>query len=231
MAAKARAEPGMIRILVADDHGIVRKGICALLQTEADLTVVGEARNGQEAITQALRLQPDVILMDLVMPEVDGLEAIRRILAQQPAARILVLTSFAGDEKVFPAIRAGAVGYLLKDAEPTELIRAIHQVHHGESSLHPSIARRLLAELSAPPGQDPTFETLTQREREVLQFVARGHSNREIADRLGIGETTVRTHMSSILNKLKLSNRTQVALFALREGLATLHDKEIPTGP
>jgi NarL family two-component system response regulator LiaR len=225
--AEPREQPGMIRILVADDHGIVRKGICALLQTEPDLKVVGEARNGQEAIHLALRLQPDVILMDLVMPEVDGLEAIRRILAQQPAARILVLTSFAADEKVFPAIRAGAVGYLLKDAEPTELIRAIHQVHGGESSLHPSIARRLLTELSAPPGQDPAFEALTQREREVLQFVARGHSNRQIADQLGISETTVRTHMSSILNKLKLSNRTQVALFALREGLVRLDRGEI----
>jgi NarL family two-component system response regulator LiaR len=194
------------------------------LATEPDIEVVGEAENGREAVAEVERLQPDVILMDLVMPEVDGIEAIRRITARQPEARILVLTSFAADDKVFPAIKAGALGYLLKDSGPEELVQAIHQVYHGESSLHPTIARKLLQELSRPSERAPTLEPLTEREVEVLRLVARGQSNQEIADQLVISEATVRTHVSNILSKLHLASRTQAALYALREGLASLDD-------
>ena len=212
-----------IRVLVADDHAIVRKGICALLATEPNIEVVGEAQDGQDAIAQAQRIQPDVVLMDLVMPGTDGLEATRRLCACQPQIRILVLTSFAGDDKVFPAIKAGAQGYLLKDTGPEELVQAIQQVHRGESSLHPSIARMVLRELSDPSDQGPSTEVLTEREIEVLQLVAQGCSNREISDLLTISEATVRTHVSNILSKLDLCSRTQAALYALRRGLASLH--------
>jgi NarL family two-component system response regulator LiaR len=215
-----------IRVLVADDHAIVRKGIRALLATELDIEIVGEAENGREAVTEAEKLQPDVVLMDLVMPEMDGIEAIRRITAHQPEARILVLTSFAADDKVFPAIKAGALGYLLKDSGPEELVQAIRQVYRGESSLHPTIARKLLQELSRPSERPPTPEPLTEREVEVLRLVARGQSNQEIADQLVISEATVRTHVSNILSKLQLASRTQAALHALREGLASLDDAE-----
>jgi NarL family two-component system response regulator LiaR len=212
-----------IRVLVIDDHAIVRKGICALLATEPDIEVVGEAKDGREAVASAKQLQPDVILMDLVMPELDGLEATRRILAAQPEVRVLVLTSFTGDDKVFPAIRAGAQGYLLKDSSPDELIQAIHQVHRGESSLDPSVARRVLQEFSQPSSRSET-DPLTEREAEVLQLVAQGCSNRDISEQLGISNATVRSHMSSILAKLKLSSRTQAAIYALRQGLASLND-------
>jgi NarL family two-component system response regulator LiaR len=213
-----------IRVLVADDHAIVRKGICALLATEPGIEVVAEAEDGREALAKAESVQPDVILMDLVMPCMDGLEATRRITALQPQVRVLVLTSFAGDDKVFPAIKAGALGYLLKDSGPEDLVRAIQQVHRGESSLHPSIARKLLRELSDTSGRGPGTDPLTEREVEVLQLVARGQSNREIAAQLAISEATVRTHVSKILTKLNLCSRTQAALYALREGLASLHN-------
>ena len=215
-----------IRVLIADDHAIVRKGIRALLATEPDVEVVGEAENGQEAVTAAQELQPDVILMDLMMPEMDGIEATRCITADHPEARILVLTSFAADDKVFPAIKAGALGYLLKDSGPEELVDAIRQVYQGESSLHPTIARKLLSELSGPSERPPTAEPLTEREVEVLRLVARGGSNREIAEALVISEATVRTHVSNILSKLHLASRTQAALYALREGLASLDDTD-----
>ena len=213
-----------IRILIADDHAIVRKGIRALLATEADIEVVGEAADGKEAVEKAERLHPDVILMDLVMPGMDGIEATRRITTRQPETRILVLTSFAEDEKVFPALKAGALGYLLKDAGPEELVRAIRQVYCGESSLHPAIARKVLQELSRPPERPPTPEPLTERELEVLRLIAKGKSNREIAEELVISEATVRTHVSNILGKLQLASRTQAALYALREGIAELSE-------
>ena len=220
-----------IRVLIADDHAIVRKGIRALLATELDIEVVGEARNGREAVAEVQRLRPDVILMDLVMPVADGLEATRRITACQPEVRILVLTSFSSDDKVFSAIQAGALGYLLKDAGPEELVRAIRQVHHGESSLHPIVARRLLHELAAPPEPPPSEKLLTGREMDVLRLVAQGRSNRDISEDLEISEGTVRTHVSSILAKLKLSSRTQAALYALREGIASLQDPDAHPAP
>jgi NarL family two-component system response regulator LiaR len=214
-----------IRVLVVDDHLVVRKGIRALLATEPDIEVVGEARDGVEAVAEAARLQPDVILMDLVMPHMDGIAAIERILASQPAARILVLTSFDADDKVFPAIRAGALGYTLKDFGPADLVRAIHRVHRGEASLHPAIARRVLDELAHPPQHRPTSEPLTEREAAVLRLVAHGESNQQIAAALGIGEGTVRVHVSNILSKLHLASRTQATLYALREGLASLNNE------
>ncbi len=213
-----------IRILVSDDHAIVRKGIRAMLEIVPDIEVVGEAANGREAVIEVERLHPDVILMDLVMPEMDGIEAIRRIKAHQSEARILVLTTFAGEDKIFPAIQAGALGYHLKDSDPEELVQAIRQVYRGESSLHPIIARKVLQELSNPSERPPTPDPLTQREVEVLRLVAQGRDNREIAEKLVISEATVRTHVSNILAKLHLASRTQAALYALREGLASLDD-------
>jgi len=213
-----------IRVLIADDHAIVRKGIRALLSTEPDIQVIGEAGDGAEAVAQAQALRPDVILMDLVMPKMDGIEATQQITAQLPGTHILVLTSFAADDKVFPAIKAGALGYLLKDSGPEALVRAIHQVHRGEPSLEPSIARKVLYELAHPPKNPLTPDPLTERELDVLRLIAQGHSNREIAGHLVITEMTVRTHVSNILSKLHLASRTQAALYALREGLASLED-------
>ena len=215
-----------IRVLIADDHAIVRKGLRALLATEPGIEVVAEAEDGNEAVALVGRAQPDVVLMDLVMPGTDGLEATRSILEARPKTRILVLTSFDGDDKVFPAIKAGALGYLLKDTGPDQLIRAIQQVHRGESSLHPTVARKLLREVSRPSNRATEPDPLTQRELEVLRLVASGWSNREVADYLHISEATVRTHVSNILSKLNLCSRTQAALYALREGLASLHETE-----
>ena len=213
-----------IRVFIADDHALVRKGIRALLITETGIDVVGEAIDGQEAITKISQLQPDIVLMDLVMPGMDGIEAIRQLQTRGISTRILVLTSFATDDKVFPAIKAGAQGYLLKDSGPEALIQAIYQVHRGESSLHPKVARKLLKELSQPPNLPSTQDPLTTREVEVLRLVANGLSNHQIAERLVISEATVRTHVSHILSKLHLASRTQAALYALREGVASLDD-------
>ena len=215
-----------IRVLVVDDHLVVRAGIRTLLAPESELEIVGEASDGLRAVAETLRLQPDVILMDLVMPQMDGIAAIEQILASHPAARILVLTSYEAEDMIFPAIRAGALGYSLKDFGPAELVRAIQRVHRGESSLHPAIARKVLQELAHPPQQPPTAEPLTEREVEVLRLIAHGESNQQIAARLGIGEATVSKHVSHILSKLHLASRTQAALYALREGLASLGDGE-----
>jgi NarL family two-component system response regulator LiaR len=216
--------PNSIRIFITDDHAIVRSGIRALLATEPEIDVVGEAANGDQAITGVREQQPDVVLMDLEMPGMDGIEAIQHIIGADPEARILVLTSFATDERVFPAIKSGALGYLLKDAGPEALVQAIRQVHRGESSLHPKIARKLVEEMARPAEQPPTADPLTAREVEVLQLVAHGMSNQEIADKLVISEATVRAHVNSILRKLHLASRTQAALYALREGYASLGD-------
>jgi NarL family two-component system response regulator LiaR len=219
-----------IRVLIVDDHGLVRKGTRALLAEIEDIEVVGEAADGETALTQAQTLKPDVILMDLVMPKLDGIEAIRRILARQPRIRILAMTSFTGDDQVFPAIKAGALGYFLKDTPPEELVEAIRQVHRGQPSLPPDIAYRVLQELSRPPQPPlPADEPLTEREREVLKLVANGLSNQQVADQLAISEVTVRTHVSNILEKLHLTNRVQATLYALREGLTSLSPQDFGT--
>jgi NarL family two-component system response regulator LiaR len=219
------SDSGPIRVFVADDHAIVRKGIAAVLEIVPDIEVVGEAENGRDAAYRVQQLRPDVILMDLVMPEMDGIEAIRRIKDRQPEARILVLTTFAGEDKIFPAVKAGALGYHLKDSHPEELVQAIRQVHRGESSLHPVIARKVLEELSRPSERPPTPDPLTPREVEVLRLVAQGLENLEIAEKLVITEATVRTHVSNIMSKLHVASRTQAALYALREGIASLDDE------
>jgi NarL family two-component system response regulator LiaR len=220
-AAAASERP--IRVLVVDDQTIVRKGIRALLAEVADITVVGEASNGQEAVDQAQALAPDVILLDLAMPVMNGIEAIRQITARQAGARILVLTSFTSDDKVFPAIKSGALGYLLKDSEPADLVRAIEQVSCGEPALHPSIALQLLKELRRPVQSAPPPNALTARETEVLRLVATGMSNREIGEQLTTTEATIKSHVSSILSKLHVANRVQATLYALQEG-ASLQD-------
>lgn len=216
----------VIRVYITDDHQIVRRGIRQLLSTEAGIEVVGEASNGREAVAEVGRLKPDIVLMDLVMPVMDGIEAIRRIKAGHPSIQILVLTSFATDDKVFPAIKAGALGYLIKDTSPDELISAIRQVHKGEPTLHSSIAQKLLKEISHASEQPVSPDPLTDREVEVLKLIARGLSNQEIAETLVVSVATVYTHVSRVLDKLHLASRTQAALYALREGLASLYDEE-----
>lgn len=211
-----------IRILIADDHAVVREGLRALIATEPGMGLVGEATDGVDAVAKAQTLEPDVILLDLVMPRKNGIEAIKDIIRENPEARILVLTSFDEDEQVFGAIKAGALGYLMKDSAPGELLQAIRDVYQGESSLHPSIARKVIRELNRPTSLPPSEAPLTEREVEVLVLVARGYSNEEIGQRLVISERTVRTHVSNILEKLHLANRTQAALYALRTGLAAL---------
>lgn len=215
----------MIRVYITDDHQIVRRGIRQLLSTEAGIEVVGEASNGKEAVAEVDKLKPDIVLMDLVMPVMDGIEAIRQIKAGHPSIQILVLTSFATDDKVFPAIKAGALGYLIKDTSPDELINAIRQVHKGEPTLHSSIAQKLLKEISHTSSNEAVSpDPLTDREVEVLKLIARGLSNQEIAETLVVSVATVYTHVSRVLDKLHLASRTQAALYALREGLASLYD-------
>lgn len=211
-----------IRILIADDHAIVREGLRALIATEPDLELVAEASDGIQAVTKARALKPDVILLDLMMPRMDGVEAITEIKKDWQDARIIVLTSFADDEKVFAAIRNGALGYLLKDSTPQDLLHAIHTVANGEGFLSPRIASKVMREINQPPKLPPTKDPLTEREGEILQWVAQGLTNDEIAEKLVVSERTVRTHVSNILAKLQLANRTQAALYALREGIAKL---------
>ena len=214
--------PTPIRVLVVDDHVIVRQGIRALLAESEDIEVVGEADNGLEAIRQAESAKPDVILMDLVMPEMGGIEAIRHISTQRPNVRFLVITTYSGDDLVFSAIKAGAQGYLLKDSGAGQLVGAIHQVHRGEPSLHPDIARKLMQEIKQPVSGKPTPDPLTARELETLRLLATGLDNREIAERMTVAEATVRSYISRILDKLHLANRVQATLYALQEGMATM---------
>ena len=213
-----------IRILIVDDHAVVRKGIRALLATESGIEVIGEAEDGEQAVRLYREFNPDVLLLDLLMPKMNGIEVIRAVKGDNPDAKILVLTSFAADDQVFPAIKAGALGYLLKDTDPEDLVNAIHQVNRGESSLSPTIARKVLQEISQNNDKPLIPDPLTKREVEVLQVLAKGKSNREIAKILTISETTVRTHVSNILGKLHLASRTKAALYALKEGMASLGD-------
>ncbi len=224
MNGKKTGNAGAIRVLVVDDHAIIRKGIRAVLDLVPDIDLVGEAENGAQAVKLEQELTPDVVLMDLMMPEMDGIASIREIKKQRPTARILVLTNFAGEEMIFPAIKAGAVGYHLKDLSPEALIEAIRQVSQGVASLHPSIAKKVLDELQNSGKQKLSEEPLTHREMEVLRRIAQGHENKDIAEELVISEATVRTHVSNILGKLHLASRTQAALYALREGLASLDE-------
>jgi NarL family two-component system response regulator LiaR len=220
------ADEKRIRVLIADDHAVVRRGLQALIDSEPGMEVVGEAEDGLEALFKVRTLKPDVILIDLVMPRKGGLEAIVEIKNEYPDARILVLTSFAEDDKVFPAIKSGALGYLLKDSSPHDLLQAIRDVYGGESSLHPTIARKLIHEISQPSDLPLAADPLTEREVEVIRLLAQGLSNEEIGERLFIARRTVRTHVSNILGKLHLANRTQAALYALREGIANLDETE-----
>jgi NarL family two-component system response regulator LiaR len=214
-----------IRVLVADDHAIVREGIIALINSEPGMQVVGNAGNGEEAIAKAADLNPDVILLDIQMPKKTGVQAAEAIKDHNPQARILMLTSFGDDQTIFSAIKAGAMGYLLKDSAPADLLLAIRQLAEGRSVLHPDIALRLMQEISKPTPHLPlTVDPLTEREVELLRLVAKGKTNLEMADMLVISERTVRTHISNILGKLHLANRTQAALYALKEGIAKLED-------
>jgi DNA-binding NarL/FixJ family response regulator len=201
----------VIRVLIADDHAVVRQGLRTFLDLQDDIEVVGEAADGAAALEAAVGLTPDVVLVDLVMPVMDGIEAIRGLRAQVPSARAIVLSSFIDDEKLLPAVRAGAAGYLLKDVQPQALVEAIRTVHGGGALLHPRVASRLLEELTTDP--------LTPREREVLGLIGRGMANKVIARELSLSEKTVKAHVSSILAKLGVTDRTQAALYAVRAGL------------
>ena len=214
---KANSNP--IRILIVDDHAVVREGLRAFIEIKPDMEIVGEAGDGIEALEKAGKLNPDVILLDIVMPRLDGIGTIEGLNEQGSQARILVITSFAEEEQIFPAIKAGALGYLLKDSQPQELIQAIRDVHRGEPSLHPTVALKLMNELNREPELPPTEEPLTKRELEVLKLIAQGHSNREIGEQLHLSERTVGKYTSIILDKLHLANRTQAALYALRSGI------------
>ncbi|MBW8012363.1 MAG: response regulator transcription factor [Chloroflexi bacterium] len=208
-----------IRILIVDDHAIVRTGLSALIEAESDLELVGQAANGFEAIEEFNKIKPDVVLMDLIMPKMGGIEAIQKIRDDDPDASILVLSSFSEENKVIPAIKAGALGYILKDSSPEELVKAIHDVNQGKPSLHNSIARILMQDVAQGKDEQILVDPITNREIDVLVLVAQGFSNKEVADKLVISEATVRFHVSNILAKLNLENRTQAALYAIKEGL------------
>ena len=208
-----------IAVLIVDDHSVVREGLRVFLQLQDGIEVAGEAGDGEEALEQALALRPDVILMDLVMPKLDGVAAMRELRARVPESRVIVLTSFLDDERLLPAIQAGAAGYLLKNSEPAELVRAIRAAHGGETIIDPTVASRLVQAI-ADGRRSAADQALTRREREVLELIARGRSNKRIAFELGISEKTVKTHVGHVLAKLGVSDRTQAALLAVREGLA-----------
>ena len=210
----------LISVLVADDHGIVREGLRAVINAERDMELIGEAGDGEEARQKALALKPDVIVMDLLMPRKSGLDAIREIRQANPQARILVLTSYAEDEMVFSAIKAGALGYLLKDSSAGELPDAIRFLYRGESSLHPTVAHKLVTHCARTLDADP--DALTEAETEVLKLLAHGLKNQAIADQLRISERTTRFHVSNVLSKLHLENRTEAALYAMRRGLVSV---------
>ena len=212
-----------IKLLIVDDHTVVRQGLRGFLELMDDFEIVGEGSNGVEAVRQAAELQPDVILLDLMMPEMDGIEATRRIRLANPAARILILSSFSNDDNVLPAIRAGAMGYVLKDIDPDDLADALRETCQGKSKLHPDIAQKLIAHVQQDESDEKTavspLDQLTERELDVLKQIAYGKSNHEIAAALSISHATVKTHVSNLLGKLQLADRTQAAILAIREGL------------
>ena len=208
-----------VRLLIVDDHAVVRQGLITFLELQDDIEIVGEASNGKEAIQKVQELEPDVVLMDLVMPVMDGLTAIAQIKQLRPATEVIALTSFADDEKVFKAIRSGATGYLLKDVQPADLVKAVLAADRGEVQLHPEVAKKLLNEVVAPAKEAEPLHDLTEREREVLGLLGLGMSNKEIAYKISVSEKTVKAHVSSILNKLSLPGRTHAALYASKHGL------------
>lgn len=219
-----------IRVLIVDDHAVVRQGLRTFLElqdgSKLPIKVVGEASNGNSAVELARHMQPDIVLLDLVMPKLDGIGAIPKIMACSPTSRIIVLTSFGEDDKVLPAIRAGAHGYLLKDIPPEDLVHAIREAHLGKVQLHPEAAKKLMSTLASQDSSGSASASgpegdLTDRELDVLSLIADGLSNREIAERIFISEKTVKTHVSNILSKLHLADRTQAAIYALKHGLAT----------
>lgn len=210
------AEP--IRVLIVDDHGVVREGLRAFLELQDGIEVVAEASDGDEAVEEAARVRPDVILMDLVMPGLDGVGAMRELRERVPGARVIVLTSFLDDDKLLPALRLGAAGYLLKQAQPQELARAVRAAHAGEAMIDPVVAARLVETLAAEGGREP-LDRLTPREREVLVLIGRGFPNKRIAGELQLSEKTVKTHVGHVLAKLGVSDRTQAAVVAVRAGL------------
>ena len=211
-----------IKVLIVDDHQVVRQGLRTFLELNDDILVLGEAADGQDAVEQAARLNPDVVLMDLVMPRLDGIAATSRIKALCPGTKVIALTSFTEDDKVFPAIQAGASSYLLKDVSPDALVDAIRAAHHGEARLHPEVMRKLMAQVAAQTSSGKrqwNGPQLTDREQEVIRLVAQGKSNREIAEALIISEKTAKAHISNILGKLGLDDRTQMAVYAIKHGL------------
>jgi two-component system, NarL family, response regulator LiaR len=224
-AEEPSSEDYRISVLIVDDHPIVRQGLRTLLELQDDIRLAGEAANGRSAVDLAGRLRPDVVLMDLVMPDLDGIAATRQICALGHGTRVIALTSFVEDDKVIPAIQAGAVSFLLKDVSPEDLVEAIRAAYQGEARLHPTVMRKLMNQVAALPAQQGTAAApspandLTEREREVLRLVAEGLSNREIAEKLVISEKTVKTHISSLLGKLGLEDRTRLAIFAIKHGL------------
>jgi NarL family two-component system response regulator LiaR len=212
----------VIRVLLVDDHAVVREGLRAFLELQDGIEVAGEAGDGEEAVAEAARLRPDVILMDLVMPKLDGVGAMRRLRESVPSARVVVLTSFLEDDRLLPAIQAGAAGYLLKNTEPAELARALRAAHAGEAIIDPTVAARLVSALAdGPRAARDERDQLTRRERQVLELIVRGRSNKRIAFELGIAEKTVKAHVGHVLAKLGVTDRTQAALLAVREGLLT----------
>lgn len=214
------AAESSISVLIVDDHPIVRQGLRTLLELHDGIIVAGEAANGKAGVDLAARLKPDVVLMDLVMPEMDGIAATRQIRDLKLGIRVIALTSFVEDDKVIPAIQAGAVSFLLKDVSPTDLIEAIRAAYHGEARLHPAVMRKLMNQVAAQsPAEQPANSDLTERELEVLRLVAEGLSNHEIATRLVISEKTVKTHVSSLLSKLALEDRTRLAIYAIKKGI------------
>jgi NarL family two-component system response regulator LiaR len=211
-----------IRVLIVEDHPVVRHGLRGFLETCDDIEVVAEAEDGIQAVTLARKHVPNVILMDLLMPNMNGVEAIDQIMAFSPATHIIVLTSYTEDEYLFPAMRAGALGYLLKDVEPAELVSAIRAAAHGQTTLHPSVATRLIQGIDN--SDDDSLADLSERELDVLRLIACGQSNKEIADTLTIAEGTVKSHVSNILSKLHLAHRTQAALYALKRKLVPISE-------